>query len=73
MRFDYQLPWVAVRGAATRVILDLNHIGSPRGTVAVDQLHYFGLTADDGINPRYGQARVNQPPMSVRLGIVSGF
>ena len=73
MRLNYQLPWVAVRGAATRVILDLNHIGSSRGTVAVDQLHYFGLTASDGVNPRYGQALVNQPPMSVRLGIVSGF
>jgi hypothetical protein len=53
--------------------MDLNHIGSPRGTVAVDQLHYFGLTADDGVNPTYGQALVRQPPMSVRLGIVSGF
>ena len=73
IRLDYQLPWLAVRGAATRVILDLDHIGSPRHTVAVDQLHYFGLTADDGINPTYGQALVRQPPMSVRLGIVSGF
>ena len=73
MRLDYQLPWVAVRGAATRVILDLNHIGSPRRPVAVSQLHDFGLTADDGVNPNYGQAQVNQPPMGVRLGIVSGF
>ena len=73
MRLDYQLPWVAVRGAATRVILDLSHIGSPRRPVAVDQVHYFGLTADDGVNPNYGHALVRQPPMSVRLGIVSGF
>jgi hypothetical protein len=36
-------------------------------------VHYFGLTADDGINPNYGHALVRQPPMSVRLGIVSGF
>jgi hypothetical protein len=73
MRLDYQLPWVAIRGAATRMILDLNHIGSPRRPVEVNQLHYFGLTAADGVNPNYGQAQVDQPPMSVRLGIVSGF
>ena len=73
MRFNYQLPWVAVRGGATQVIMDLSHIGSPRGAVAVDQLHFFGLTADDGVNPNYGRALVRQPPMSVRLGIVSDF
>jgi hypothetical protein len=73
LRLDYRVPRVAVRGAATRVILDLEHIGSPRRPVAVDQLHYFGLGPQNGTNPRYGQATVNQPPMSLRLGVVTGF
>jgi hypothetical protein len=73
LRLDYQPPWAAVRGAASRVILDLEHIGSPRKPLRVDQLHYFGLGPQDGPNPTYGQALVNQPPMSLRLGVVAGF
>ena len=76
LRLDYRLPGIALRGAGSRVILDLEHIGSPRKPVHVDQFRYFSIDSlgqPSDPNPRYGQPLQYQPPMSMRLGMVVGF
>ena len=73
LRLDYELPGLTVRGSVTRLILDLQHIGSPRGAEKLDQLHYFGFGPAAGTNPHYGQATVYQLPMTLRMGVVAGF
>jgi hypothetical protein len=76
LRLDYQLPGLVLRGAASRIILDLDHIGSPRKALDLDQIQFTsvdsqGHAADP--NPLYGRPLQFQPPMSMRLGIVVGF
>jgi Carboxypeptidase regulatory-like domain len=61
-------------GPNTHIILDVQHIGNPRSTVALSQGHYADRT-DDGmpIDPlsTYRQVLVYQLPMSVRLGVTT--
>jgi hypothetical protein len=76
LRLDYQLPGLALRGAGSRLILDLEHIGSPRKPVHVDEFRYYSIDSlgqPFDPNPRYGQPLQYQPPMSARLGMVVGF
>ena len=76
LRLEYQLPGVSLRGAGSRVILDLTHVGSPRKPVVLDQLRFASIDSlgqPSDPNPRYGQPLQYQPPMSVRLGVVVGF
>jgi hypothetical protein len=70
LRLDQQLPVLSLRGAATRFVADLEHVGSPRRAVAVDEQY-----SDDHLklNPRFGAVTVYQPPMSLRIGVVMGF
>jgi hypothetical protein len=68
-RTTYELP--SGSGIATRLLLDLEHIGSPRRPVDYDQVHFTCL--DDAGNqscPNAGYGRViqYQPPMTARLG-----
>ena len=59
-----------------RVVLDFLHLGNPRGTVRVDQQHYFAQ--DENGNPTNPNAAylspiAYQPPMTARLGLEISF
>jgi hypothetical protein len=60
----------------TRLLLDLEHIGSPRKALDYDQVHFICLD-DDGNqscpNASYGRVTWYQPPMMARLGVEIGF
>jgi hypothetical protein len=75
IRAAYDIP-VAGGVARPRVLLDLQHVGSPRAAVAYDQRHYTCVDATGNQscpNPSYGRVTLYQPPMTARLGIVVGF
>jgi hypothetical protein len=76
LRFVYDLQHLVRRTGATRLILDLFNMGSPRTAVAIDDICCFTRT-DEGhqtdINPNYLQPTRFQPPMTVRLGVEMGF
>jgi hypothetical protein len=76
LRFVYDLQHLVRRTGATRLILDLFNVGSPRTAVAIDDICCFTRT-DEGhqtdINPNYLQPTRFQPPMTVRLGVEMGF
>jgi hypothetical protein len=66
--FDVDGPQ-ATRG---RIVLDLLHVGNPRGTTAVDEQHYRG-TAPNNPNPDWLRPTGYQPPMAARLGMEVAF
>ena len=55
-------------GRSVHVIVDVQHVGNPRGTVAIAQ-QQFGSVNDDGTPadpvPTYGEVLVRQQPMGV--------
>jgi hypothetical protein len=74
LRLAYEL--TPARTARTRVQLDILHVGNPRGTTRVDELHY--LTTDENGNPvspnaNYKHPAAYQPPMAARLGVQVSF
>jgi hypothetical protein len=76
LRAAYDLPSPFRSGTRTRILLDLEHIGSPRKAVDFDQIHFTCL--DSGGNqscPNAGFGRVvqYQPPMTARVGVEAGF
>ncbi len=74
LRLAYDAP--PVRGARTRVVLDVLHVGNPQTTVRQDQQHYACLDANGNQscpNANYGQATRYQPPMAARLGVEVSF
>jgi hypothetical protein len=76
IRAAYSLPSPWSAGARTRLLLDLEHIGSPRQAVDYDQIRFTCL--DSGGNqscPNTGYGRViqYQPPMTARIGVEAGF
>jgi hypothetical protein len=67
-------PWST--SARTRVLLDIEHIGSPRDAVDFDQIRFTCVDAGGNQscpNAGYGRAIYYQPPMTARLGIEAGF
>jgi len=76
LRFVYDFQRVMGRAAATRLVLDIFNVGSPRTAVAYDQIWAFTMTESGGqtdLNPNYAQPTRFQAPMSVRLGVEVGF
>jgi hypothetical protein len=76
MRLTYTLP--RARGPRTRVQADVLHIGNPRRTTQVDELHYPYLDALGNLdllnpNPNYKHAIAYQPPMAGRIGLQLSF
>jgi hypothetical protein len=72
IRVAYDLPTAFPGGVQTRLLLDLEHIGSPRTAVDYDQIRFTCLDdAGDQSCPNAGYGRViqYQPPMTARLGI----
>jgi hypothetical protein len=74
LRFTYERGWI--RGATSRLVLDLLHVGNPRTAVRADQRHYSALDAQGNQarpNPNYLAAIAWQPPMAARLGVEVAF
>lgn len=72
VRVSYDAPRVAAGRLRPRVILDVQHVGSPRRPVDYDQIHFTCLdTGGDQScpNPGYGSVTQYQPPMTARLGM----
>ncbi len=64
------------RGSGSRVVLDLLHVGNPRGTTWVEEVHYLTRDANGNPatpNPRYGLPVAFQPPMGARVGVEIGL
>ena len=73
LRFAYE--GYRIRSTASRVVLDVLHVGNPQTVVRVDQQHYEMLDENGNQtspNPRYRQPTAYQPPMMVRIGIEIG-
>jgi hypothetical protein len=76
LRVTYDLPALVRSNVAARVLLDLEHIGSPRTPVDYDQVHFTCLDeAGNQSCPSAGYGRViqYQPPMTARIGIGAEF
>ncbi len=64
------------RGVQSRGFLDLLHVGNPRTTVRVDQIHFQAIDAEGNQitpNPNYLLPTAFQPPMAARLGMELRF
>lgn len=76
IRLSYRLPLGRPSALGARVLLDVQHLGSPRKVVDVDQWHYTCLDGNGGQscpNANYGQVNQHQPPMMARLGVLVDF
>jgi hypothetical protein len=74
LRLAYDARWA--RGTTARVLLDLVHVGNPRTTVRVDQIHYQTADAEGNqtiVNRDYLRPLAFLPPMAARLGIEVSF
>jgi hypothetical protein len=70
LRLAYPFP--PVRDIRARLYVDVLHVGNPRGTTRVEELHY--PTPDrTQPNPMYKQPLAYQPPMAARMGVQVGF
>lgn len=76
LRFTYPLQRIGTGRTPGSLILDIEHIGSPRNAVWVEQVRFGGLD-DEGNqiapNPGFGKALAHQPPMTLRLGFQTSF
>ncbi len=55
-----------------RLLADVYHVGNPRRTVVVDEVHYRGVNgsgAQVAPNPGYGGPLLQQPPVAWRFGV----
>jgi len=76
IRASYELPVGRPSALRARVVLDVQHLGSPRKTVDREQWHYTCLDANDNQscpNAGYGRVLQYQPPMMARLGVLVDF
>jgi len=76
VRAAYDIRVAGMSALRPQVLVDVQHVGSPRAAVAHEQQRYTCLDANGNQscpNPSYGQVTHYQPPMSARLGIVVGF
>jgi carboxypeptidase family protein len=76
LRASYEVPVLLRSGARTRLLIDLEHVGSPRKAVDYDQIRFTCLdSAGNQACPNAGYGRViqYQPPMTARLGLEAGF
>jgi hypothetical protein len=73
-RSTYALP--PAGSVASRIVLDVFHVGSPRRAVSFDQVHYQDADPSGNQilpNPNYLRPTRYQPPMSARLGLLADF
>jgi hypothetical protein len=76
IRATYHLPSLWRSDARTRLLLDIEHIGSPRTTVDYDQIRFTCVdSSGDQSCPNAGYGRIvqYQPPMTARIGVEAGF
>ena len=77
LRLAWAIPGTAPTGARSRLLVDLQHVGSPRRAVDFDQLKFTCVDADTGEsacpNATFGAVTQYQPPMTARVGIEAQF
>jgi hypothetical protein len=76
VRAVYDLPSPLGSGPQTRVLLDLEHLGSPRKAVDYEQVRFTCLDSEGNQacpNAGYGRVRQYQPPMTARIGAEVAF
>lgn len=76
LRFTYDLSDRLFEQLAGRIVLDLEHVGSPRKATALDQFRFQALDENGeqtAPNPTFGEPLFHQPPMSLRLGVEFGI
>jgi hypothetical protein len=72
LRLTYEPPL----RVASRITLDILHLGSPRRAVDLEQTRFLGIDASGNQvnpNPTFGSVLAYQPPVKVRLGLEVGF
>ncbi len=75
LRAAYELPSFSRSVERSRVLLDLEHFGSPRSAVDYDQQRFTCLVSGLQGCPSasYGRATKYQPPMTARIGLEVSF
>ena len=76
LRLGFDLPSPVRSGPWTKLLVDWEHIGSPRKPVDYDQIHFTCLDEEGSQscpNVGYGREILYQPPMTLRLGIEARF
>ncbi len=76
VRTTWELPRPAASAPRTRMLFDLQHVGSPKKPVEFEQWHYTCLDANGAqgcVNAGYGRILQYQPPMTARIGVVMDF
>ena len=76
LRTTWELPRPLATALRTRMLFDLQHVGSPRKPVEFEQWHYTCLEANSTqgcANAGYGRVLQYQSPMTARIGIVMDF
>jgi hypothetical protein len=76
LRFVYDMRRLVRRGSATRLVLDVFNVGSPRTPLAYDELFAFTRTEEGhqtDPNANYMEVTHYQRPMTFRLGVEVGF
>jgi hypothetical protein len=75
VRAEYLVGFISDERTKTRLILDVQHIGSPRSAVRYDQFHYTCLDGGNQAcpNARYGEPTNYQSPMTARVGVLLDF
>jgi hypothetical protein len=76
LRFVYDMRRLVRRRSATRLVLDVFNVGSPRTPLAYDDICCFTRTEEGyqtDVNENYGEPARYQPPMTIRLGFEVDF
>lgn len=76
IRASYRVPVGSDADFRARLVLDLQHLGSPRKVVDRDQWHYTCLDQSGNQscpNAGYGRVLQYQPPMMARVGVLVDF
>jgi hypothetical protein len=71
LRLAYDAPQLR-EGIATRLMMDVYHMGNPRQPVTVDQLHYLAVDGSGNQvapNPNYLSPLAYQPAVAYRFGM----
>lgn len=72
LRLALELPAALGLEVRPRLLADAYHVGNPRRTVVVDQVHYQSLSStgqQSSPNPDYGKTLVFQPAVAYRFGV----
>jgi carboxypeptidase family protein/TonB-dependent receptor-like protein len=76
IRGSYEVPVPLGSGTRARLLVDIEHVGSPQTPVDYDQIRFTCLDSSGNQacpNAGYGRVIQYQPPMTARIGLEAGF